>query len=79
MGGAAERREKGSRWLSVDGWWLPVVELMVERQVMRVVVAEAVERERERKTAETWAEGLVFGQLWTRVSPPSGHQLRLYL
>jgi hypothetical protein len=24
-----QRREKGSQWLSVVGWWLPVVELVV--------------------------------------------------
>jgi hypothetical protein len=48
-GGAVERREKGSRWLSVVGWWLPVVELMVERPMMRVVVAEGHSGERKKK------------------------------
>jgi hypothetical protein len=43
-----QRRETGSRWLSVADWWLTVVELVVEKLVMRVVVAEAAERERER-------------------------------
>ena len=35
--------------------------------------------ERERKNAETWAEGLVFGRLWIRFSPPSGHEMQPYL
>jgi hypothetical protein len=33
----------------VVGWWLPVVELMVERPVMRVVVAEGHGRERKKR------------------------------
>jgi hypothetical protein len=33
----------------VVGWWLPVVELMVERPMMRVVVAEGHNGERKKK------------------------------
>jgi hypothetical protein len=33
----------------VVGWWLPVVELMVERSMMRVVVAEGHNGERKKK------------------------------
>jgi hypothetical protein len=80
MGGVVERREKGSQWLSVVGWCLPVVELIVGRLVMRVVVAETAERERGReKYCKNRAERLVFSDFWTRFSPPSGHQLHLYL
>ena len=64
-GGAAERREKGSRWLSVVGWWLPVVELMVERPVMRVVVAEGHGGERKKRMdrlQENWARKAGFSQ-----------------
>jgi hypothetical protein len=48
----------------VADWWLTVVELVVEKLVMRVVVAEAAERERERggETAETRAMGADFFQ-----------------
>jgi hypothetical protein len=54
-----QRGERNRQWLLVVGWWLcwiPVVELMVGRPVMRVVVVEGHggERERkERKVAET--------------------------
>jgi hypothetical protein len=76
-----QRREKGSRWLSVADWWLTVVELVVEKLVMRVVVAEAAERERERggKLQKRGQWELVFFKLWTRISLPSSHQLSLYL
>jgi len=49
MGGAAERREKGSQWLSMVGRWLRVVELMLGRPVMRVVVAEGHGGERKKR------------------------------
>jgi hypothetical protein len=54
-----QRGERNRRWLLVVGWWLcwlPVVELMVGRPVMRVVVAEGHGGERgrgKRKIAET--------------------------
>jgi len=47
-----QRGERNRQWLLVFGWWLcwlPMVELMVGRPVMRVVVAETTERERERR------------------------------
>jgi len=47
-----QRGERNRQWLLVFGWWLcwlPMVELMVGRPVMRVVVAETAERERERR------------------------------
>jgi hypothetical protein len=37
------------------------------------------EREREIKTAEIGAKGLVFGRFWTRISPPSGYEMHPYL
>ena len=37
------------------------------------------ERERERKTIETGAEGLVFGRFWTCFFPPSCHEMQPYL
>jgi hypothetical protein len=49
MGGVVERREKGSRWLSVVDWWLPVMKLMVERPMMRVVEAEGHGGERKKR------------------------------
>jgi hypothetical protein len=73
-----QRREKGSRWLSVVGWWLTVMELVVEKLVMRLVVVEATERERE--IAETGAVGAGFFQILDPIFfPPSGHQISLYL
>jgi hypothetical protein len=63
-----QRGERNRRWLLVVGWWLfwlPVVELMVGRPVMRVVVAEGhggEEREgKERKIAETRKMAGFFG------------------
>jgi hypothetical protein len=52
---------------------------MVDLVAEKLVVAGTAGRERERKTAETGAEGLVFGRLLTRFSPFSGHQRSLYL
>jgi len=78
-----QRGERNRRWLLVvGGWlcWLPVVELMMKKLVVSLVggwIDE--ERERERKTAETGAEGLVFRRLWTPISPPLGHEMQLYL
>ena len=46
-----QRRERKRRWLLVVGWWLrwlPVVEIMVGRPVMRVVVAEGHDGERKK-------------------------------
>jgi hypothetical protein len=59
-----QRREKVSRWLSVVGWWLTVVELVVEKLVMRVVVAEAAGRERGKLQKRGQWE-LVFFKFWT--------------
>jgi hypothetical protein len=50
-----QRGERNQRWLLVVGWWLcwlPVVELMVGRPVMRVVVAEGHSGERGRGKRE---------------------------
>jgi hypothetical protein len=50
-----QRGERNRRWLLVVGWWLcwlPVVELMVVRPVMRVVVAEGHGGERGRGKRE---------------------------
>jgi hypothetical protein len=55
--------------------WLPVVELMVGRPVMRVVVAEGHDWERkkredslQKKAGEK--EGWFFSDFWTQFSPP---------
>ena len=40
---------------------------------------DAVEREGRKKNYRNGAKRLVFGRLWTQFSPPSGHQIRLYL
>jgi hypothetical protein len=47
---------------------------VVELVVQKLVVAGKAGRERERKTIETGAVGLVFGRLWTLFSLPLGHQ-----
>ena len=52
--------------------WLGVAESMVRESVER----ETCCRKRKKKN---WGGGWFFCQLWTRFSPPSGHQLRLYL
>jgi len=47
-----QRGERNQWWLLVVGWWLcwlPVVELMVGRPVMRVVVAEGHGGERKKR------------------------------
>ena len=47
-----KRGERNIKWLLVVGWWLrwlPVVEMMVGRPVMRVVVAEGDGGERRKK------------------------------
>jgi hypothetical protein len=68
------------------GWWLcwlPVVELMVGRPVMRVVVVaegHSGEERRERTVQEKkLGRRLVCSDFLTRFSPPLGHQIRLYL
>jgi hypothetical protein len=53
-----------------------VVELVVEKLVGGW---NGGERERERKTAKTGAEGLVFSRCWTRFSPLSCHEMQPYL
>jgi len=78
---SAEVRERKKRWLFQAwgwpacgwdsylwwSWWWPSL------------VGGTAERERERKTAETGVEGLVFGRFLTRFSPPSGHAIHPYL
>jgi len=38
-----------------------------------------MKRERDRKTAETVAVGLVFGRFWTQIFPPLRHEMQPYL
>jgi hypothetical protein len=59
-----QRGERNRRWLLVVVWWLcwlPVVELMVGRPVMRVVVAEGHggERKKREDCAETGKAGFL--------------------
>jgi hypothetical protein len=57
-----------------------MVEMMMEKLVVALVGGwNGGEGEGERKNCRNGAERLVFGRLWTRFSPPSGHQLSLYL
>ena len=72
-----ERETDGGSWWSVGGyvgflwwswWWRSWWCLWL--------VAGTAERERERKTAETGAEGLVFRRLWTPISPLLGHEMQ---
>jgi hypothetical protein len=58
------RRERNRRWLLVFGWWLcwlPVVELMVGRPVMRVVVAKGHNEEKKKREdcVETRKDGFL--------------------
>jgi hypothetical protein len=82
----AGRRRRGRRGERCGVCWcrrkVYVVELMVGRPVMVVVVAKG--HGGERKKREDCAEKkpgtrLVFSDFWTRISPPSGHQIHLYL
>jgi hypothetical protein len=75
-----ERKVHGGSWWSVGGfvgflwwswWWRSWLWLWL--------VAGTAGREREKKTAETGAEGLVFGRLWTPFSSCSGHEMHPYL
>jgi hypothetical protein len=57
MVGERERVAVAAWWL----WWLPVVELIVGRPVMRVVVAEGHSREKKKRedSAETRKAGFL--------------------
>jgi hypothetical protein len=57
---------------------LLVVEMMVDRPVTRVVVANGHDRERRKKfmvVVKTRGKRLVFGQLWIQISSCSGHEM----
>jgi len=77
-----QRGERNRRWLLVVGWWLcwlPVVDMVVEKLVVAVTTER---RERVKQTAAKeifWGGGLVFSRLWTQFSPPSSHEIHLYL
>jgi hypothetical protein len=57
---------------------LLVVEMVVDRPVTRVVVANGHDRERRKKfmvVVKTRGKRLVFGQLWIQISSCSGHEM----
>ena len=74
--------EENRRWLLVVGWWLrwlPMVELIVGRPLMRVVVAEGHDGERKKEEMCRNREKNGFLADFGPDFPPSGHQRRLYL
>ena len=74
-----QRGERNRRWLLVVGWWLfwlPVVELMVGRPVMRVVVAEGHggergrgKREKLQKQGKWLVFWLILDQIFSSIKP----------
>jgi len=90
MSVASERRrkvveERGSTARSlyeVFGWSL-VMEMEMFKPMVTMLVAERRGGKREKKKVllETENEGgrLVFGCLWTQISPPPEHEDKIYL
>ena len=83
---AEEKEERRNRFTEerervtvAIGWWLTVVELVVEKPMVALFGGwDGGEREEEKKNCRDGGRGWFFGRLWTLFSPPS-FQLRLYL
>jgi len=59
--------------------WCWLLKAELEEEMVTVLVSCGGGRKKKKICSGEREEGWFFGLLWTRFSPPSGHQLSLYL
>jgi hypothetical protein len=66
-----------------NAWWCWLLKAELEEEMVMVLVSCGGGRKKKKQKKKICSgereEGWFFGLLWTRFSPPSGHEIHLYL